>query len=328
MRTGAQSARMVRYYRRIGGLTAPVLLLLFLIWVNPTVAQEGGNQAGLVVQFGDGSLFTACVDLGTDGQATGEEVLRASGLATVIDYGSGFGGGTVCKIGNEGCGFPAEACFCQCTMKPGDPCVYWSYFHQLDGQWRFANQGASVHLVGSGDVEGWSWGLSSVGAGVQPPLIPFEQICSASSQATLPPPATEPPMPTLTATAPAPTATFPPTETPLPTPTPLPTKTRPATGTPPSPSPTPTKTHTPTPSPSPSATPTLEPSLPPTLIPTSQLVASGSEGEKPTAVDQEPSALASPSQDATRTADNATNYVLFGALVVVLVGGLIYLRIR
>src|SRR5689334_8388264 len=50
-------------------------------------AQSGApNQAGLVIDFGDGRVQTYCIDLGDDGQATGEELLRATNLAVIIDY--------------------------------------------------------------------------------------------------------------------------------------------------------------------------------------------------------------------------------------------------
>ncbi len=207
-----------RQFLRVSGLLAASIL----IWLTPTraaLAQDDPHQAGLVVQFGDGTLYTACVDLGPDGQATGEQVLRASGLETIIDYNSGFGGGAVCQIGDQGCNFPAEKCFCQCTLKPGDPCVYWTYFFQRDGEWRYSVEGASRRVVHPGDVEGWAWGLGAVDSGAQPPLIPFEQLCG-------PPPTPPSPSPTPTPTAllampptPSPGATALPTHTPAALPT-------------------------------------------------------------------------------------------------------------
>jgi hypothetical protein len=201
-----QSTQVRRIGRQSQVLTASIFLLAFFSSITLVSAQEGENQAGLVIQFGDGSLFTTCVELGPDGEATGEELLRASGLDSIIDYGSGFGGGTVCKIDAEGCDFPTEKCFCQCTMKPGDPCVYWSYFYLLDGQWRYASQGVSAFIVKSGDVQGWAWGEGAVGTGIRPPLLTFEQICG---------PALDPTHTPTAAVVASPTASLLPSDTPV-----------------------------------------------------------------------------------------------------------------
>ncbi|NCC32338.1 MAG: hypothetical protein EOM24_09975, partial [Chloroflexia bacterium] len=45
---------------------------------------QSSAQAGLVVRFGDGSVRTACVDLGAAGQMTGEQALRYSGLTNIV----------------------------------------------------------------------------------------------------------------------------------------------------------------------------------------------------------------------------------------------------
>jgi hypothetical protein len=186
MKVWTQLVRWCRCHSRRIGPAASLLLLGLLTLSGPVAAQEGETRAGLVVQFGDGTVQTACVDLGSDGEGTGEELLRATGLNVLIDYTSGFGGGTVCKIGGQGCDFPGEDCFCQCSMKPGDPCVYWVYFDQVDGQWRYSNQGASIVVVNPGDVQGWVWGAGSANAGVFPPLITFDQICSGSAAVDAP----------------------------------------------------------------------------------------------------------------------------------------------
>ena len=288
MRT--QSAPSVSSFGRPISLAASIILLVLLGLISPVNAQEDGNQAGLVVQFGDGSLRTTCVDLGPDGQATGEDMLRASGYETLIDYGSGFGGGTVCKVGNEGCDFPAEKCFCECTMKPGDPCVYWSYFHLLDGQWRYSIQSLSNYVVRPGDVEAWVWGLGSAGAGVAPPSVAFEQICDPPPQATQPPSAT---------------AQLPSTSTPAPI--------------------TPTVSS----QPAAAATMTPEPPAePPPVTATTEVVASIAEVEPNTPSDREESVTTLPIQDAAGASNNIASYIVFGVLVVALAGGLIFMRVR
>jgi hypothetical protein len=299
--TGLEGARRQAY-----GLAALLLFLTILGVTVPVAAQDADNQAGLVIQFGDGSLYTACVDLGTDGQATGEDLLRSASLDPVIDYNSGFGGGTVCKIGDDGCSFPADKCFCQCTMKPGEPCVYWTYFHLLDGQWRYANLGASSFIVKPGSVQAWVWGLGGVGSGVQPPNVTFEQICGDSSEATLTPSVAD---------------SLIPTERPLPTRTTLSTllPTTPEA----SPQPTPVTVKTLAPSTMPESKLTALPQQTATAV----RIAAGVAGEQLAPVDHEPP-TPTPLIQEGEDGPNTANYVVFGVLVAILAGGLIFLGIR
>ncbi len=139
------------------------------------------NRAGLVVRFGDGSVQSACIDLGPGGQATGEQLLQRAGLQPVMEYSAL--GGTVCQIGAEGCGFPEQSCWCQCK---GDPCVYWQYFQQVDGGWVYATIGASTRIVQAGQVDGWAWGAGDGSDGAQPPLLTLAEICTAPSTAIEP----------------------------------------------------------------------------------------------------------------------------------------------
>jgi hypothetical protein len=291
-----QPIRMVRSIGQFIGLVASVGILAFFGAGDVSLAQDDGNRAGLVVQFGDGSLFTACVELGPAGTATGEEVLQSSGLTALIDYGSGYSGGTVCKIEGEGCDFPAENCFCQCTMKPGDPCIYWSYFHLVDGQWRYSPQGASMYEVAPGDVEGWAWGLGSSGTGVAPPVIPFEEICYPAPEVTE----------TYTPTAQAPTAAGASSE------------------------PAATETLTPTSSSSPPGAERAESTKPAAPTPTSGQTAAGGEEASTTPVDTEaPTAVSSEQSAASDDASsNSFGYIVFGVLAVALVAGLIFVRAR
>ena len=228
---------------------------------------EQGARAGIVIDFGDGVVHTACVDLGADGQATGEEVLAAAGFDVLIEYSPM--GGAVCKIGGQGCNYPGQPCWCECMSSP---CVYWSYNYLQNGQWLYSSLGASTRTVRHGDVEGWAWGAGTVAQGAAPPLRTFEQICT-------PPTATPTwtPLPTNTP-LPTPTWTPWPTNTPLPTPTwtPWPTNTPPPTPTW-TPIPAlqgagalPTDTPTATPAPVEAATASATPTTEPTLLPASQ----------------------------------------------------------
>jgi energy-coupling factor transport system substrate-specific component len=245
-----------RLWRR--ALLGALLLLVVAATGGAAQGPEQGNRAGIVIDFGDGVVYTSCVDLGADGQATGEEVLATAGFDVLIEYSPM--GGAVCKIGNQGCNFPGQPCWCECMSSP---CVYWSYNHLQNGQWLYSSLGASSYIVRAGAVEGWAWGAGTVAQGAAPPLYTFDQLCAA---------------PTAT-----PTWTAVPTNTPLPTATwtPWPTNTPPPTATPtwtPIPSPTalaalPSVTATATPSWTPSPTPTGTPTGTPTATVTPSVLA-------------------------------------------------------
>ena len=194
-------------------LLMALLILLAADSCPPVAEAEGPNQVGLVVQKGDGSYVTRCIEF-SEPQITGYEVLVRSGLTLEISIGGM--GAFVCGIDDEGC--PATDCMCDY------PPNYWSYWHLSGGQWVYSQMGVGGYMVSPGSVEGWSWG-----AGTPPAVIPMEQICV--------PPATDTPIPTATRTpSPTASATPTPTETWTPSPTasatPAPTDTQPPSATP------------------------------------------------------------------------------------------------
>ena len=161
------------------GTTLAVVLLLLVGGSSTAVAQtsESVNRAGLVVQHGDGSIATRCVEF-TESEITGVELLRRSGLSLTVDPTMGFGA-AVCKIDGEGCDYPKEKCWCQCQ---GSPCVYWTYAHlKADGTWQLAGIGATARRLRHGDVDGWAWGPGTPGSGVTPPPITFDEICPSET---------------------------------------------------------------------------------------------------------------------------------------------------
>jgi hypothetical protein len=147
---------------------------------------EGANRAALVVRYEDGSVQTRCVAF-SEAEIRGDELLERSGLAPVISS-----EGTVCSIGGLGCA--SDDCFCRC---PFPECEYWAYYHWRDGAWSYSSIGAASHRVNDGALEGWSWGQGNFRQGVEPPVVPFEQICQAAADgiSALPPAATEKPIP-------------------------------------------------------------------------------------------------------------------------------------
>ncbi len=131
------------------------LVILCLSWAGSWArssraansAQQG--QAGVVVQFADGSYVARCVPFDGD-SITGLDLLLQSGLSTSRS------GSMICRIENNGCNYPGEPCFCQCSgSTPG--CSFWSYWQWQEERWVFSSSGAADHHMRSGEVAGWHW---------------------------------------------------------------------------------------------------------------------------------------------------------------------------
>ncbi|MDR3562493.1 MAG: hypothetical protein P4N59_13815 [Negativicutes bacterium] len=161
----------------------------------------GANRVGLLVSYGNGTVKKQCISF-SKSSISGLAVLQTSGLPLAVDYGSM--GAEVCKIGKVGC--PVKNCFCD------SPPNFWAYWHLVNGQWTFAQLGASNYNVSDGAVEGWVWGT---GQSNPPAQISFDQICAALPTSTTAPPTQVPGI----------TSTKSPTKTPGPTKTPAPTQT-------------------------------------------------------------------------------------------------------
>jgi hypothetical protein len=152
-----------------------VLITLIAAILTPAPGQtQEPNHAGLVVQFPDGRVETACIAFSED-ELTGADLLGRSDLPTILDYSTGLGA-KVCKISDTGCNYPGEDCWCQCQ---GSPCAYWNYWLLKNGQWAYSPLGAGSRRLGNGDVDGWAWG-----DGQQPPRISLDEICQREVEAT------------------------------------------------------------------------------------------------------------------------------------------------
>jgi hypothetical protein len=157
---------------------AGILMCLMLMGVvvsgMPAFSQaQAVNHAAVVVQAATGQVQTACVAF-TEPEITGYDLLLRSDMDTTVAV---DGNGTaVCAIGETGC--PANDCFCQCT---GADCVYWSYWHQLAGEWQYAKGGAGQYAITDGMVDGWVWGSGSVTTADSPPLLSFAEVCTESN---------------------------------------------------------------------------------------------------------------------------------------------------
>lgn len=154
---------------------------------------QSANRAGLVVRFGDGHSEATCVNF-AEPSITGYELLRRSGQPISADLSNGMGV-AICKIGSDGCSFPAQDCFCKFVTEQS----YWSYWTMRAGNWAYQSAGASGVPVKNGDIQGWSWarGTQTGPAANKPPVIALDQICGVTSATFVPNTST----PTRTATA-------------------------------------------------------------------------------------------------------------------------------
>ena len=147
-----------------------LLLITLVATFLPAVLAQETKRAALIVVLAGGETVTRCVEFG-EAQISGFELLNRSGLA--VEAGGSNLGASVCRIEETGC--PANNCFCQCA---GGACEYWSYWHLLDGNWRYSQVGAGAYQVGDGAVEGWSWGPGSPDQAPEPPLFTFAEVCA------------------------------------------------------------------------------------------------------------------------------------------------------
>jgi hypothetical protein len=161
-----------------GGLGVGVALVAAcLTGCQPATLTEPG-QAGLVVRGPSGVTRQACVPL-TGKETNGENLLLATGWDVTLDA-SNTMGSIICSIEGEGCDYPAEKCFCQCSALGS--CSYWAYFTMSqDGQWVYSPLGPRAQPVLDEDLHAWVWvsGTSSA-PGAQQALLPsvrFSDVC-------------------------------------------------------------------------------------------------------------------------------------------------------
>lgn len=135
------------------------------------VRADDAPRAGLVLVYGPDDVQTLCIRLDVP-EITGMELLERAGLPVIQESTAGVGS-TVCKIDAVGCDFPGEHCFCQCL---GTPCSFWSYWYWQDGDWVFAQRGATTRRVRDGAIEAWVWGDGQT----SPPIIDPAAICAGA----------------------------------------------------------------------------------------------------------------------------------------------------
>jgi hypothetical protein len=276
--------------------------VLFVLAAFAPVHAQTQHRAGVVVQFSDGSVTTRCVAFNED-SISGYDLLRRARLPIAVEFGS-MGAG-ICKIGNEGCAYPSQPCFCQCQTL-GAGCTYWVYSQLRDGAWTISGLGAGARRVRDGDVDGWAWGKGDGNSGIVPVGVTLDQICSAGAVAEA--------QPTVVVTNTAVPATeAPPTQAPSATP-------MPASG---SASPTPSAatavvTPTATMEPIATATATVLPAVE-TAVPTAMPAADNSRDLRSDPRNEERDRGQQPTT-------NMPGYIIFGVIAIGLIGALAMIR--
>lgn len=284
---------------------------------DPTPARgQPAPDAGVMIRYPDGHVESLCVDI-PPGGITGLEVLQQAGVPLRVE--SQSGGVTVCAIRGQGCPDPTTPCFCQC--QGGGDCLFWTYYHWLNGRWVAATLGASNTTARPGTVEGWGWGAP-------PPAPTGAALCGVAAPApspTVPPPAFTPtprppaaptrrpaPTPTRARPPPPPSATaLSPTLAPPPlSPTEIPSPSSPPAST--------TATPRPPAPPTPTETPTAAP-------PTVSLASATPTAARTTPV---PSPTSTPQPLTPNPGPDLAGLLAFAAIVGVLLGAMGWLRWR
>lgn len=196
----------------VAAIAALCLNLAAAVAIGRPASAQAQNRAGLVVAYANGAIETRCVTF-SEPSITGYELVRRSGLPFSAQV-SGLGA-AMCKIGDEGCSYPAQSCFCMCE-NPASGCGYWIYGQWSGTAWRYAGMGAIARTLSDGQIDGWVWDVVSAdAASVRLPPVTLAQICAPQSPPT-------PSAPTRVVVAPPPATRAPATLAPPPfTPTPL-----------------------------------------------------------------------------------------------------------
>ncbi len=161
--------------RRLAVLLSAVILAILaplapLAPVVPGCAAAGSDHAALVVEHGDGSVATRCVDFSAD-TISGEELLNQSGVAWSSQAFGGFGD-AVCALDGE----PAH--YVDCLGKDN----YWALFvSRRGGPWQLSSVGISTLELADGDAEGFRY-VPDAGTPAQP-VLP-SGVCPAAATPT------------------------------------------------------------------------------------------------------------------------------------------------
>ena len=128
------------------------LAICILLSLAPSVRAASLNQAGLIIDYGDGSTSWVWVPFADD-EITVIDLLEQSQLEVVTVRLGGMGE-AVCQIGPTGCS--VDDCrrkLCQTTSSS----PFWRLMVQDGSEWRMGGSGVSGTRVGDGDIVALSW---------------------------------------------------------------------------------------------------------------------------------------------------------------------------
>ncbi|HQX11615.1 MAG TPA: hypothetical protein PKY66_14445 [Thermoflexales bacterium] len=183
--TGWLKHRGAKPLAALAAITALCLNLAAAIAMSRPASAQAQNRAGLVVAYANGAIETRCVTF-SEASITGYEMMRRSGLAFSAQV-SGLGA-AMCKIGDQGCSYPAQSCFCKCE-NPASGCGYWIYGQWSGSSWRYAGVGAVARTITDGQIDGWVWDVVNAdAAAVRLPAVTLGQICAPQAAPTGSPP--------------------------------------------------------------------------------------------------------------------------------------------
>ncbi|MDZ7727693.1 MAG: hypothetical protein U5Q44_05550 [Dehalococcoidia bacterium] len=137
-----------------------------------TASAAADGEAGLVVDWGDGSTSNYCIAF-QGNSISGEQLLARAGL-NVNQF-----SGLVCGINGVGCQHSGtfNSCTCECQDLGGD-CVYWSFFTKgYGGGWQYSAGGFQGQRVADGEMHAWRWGEGGPSSAPAPAPVSFEQVC-------------------------------------------------------------------------------------------------------------------------------------------------------
>lgn len=137
---------------------------------QPAAINLAQSRAALVVRFGNGPVVEQCIS-STEPEITGYDLLRRSTLPVVAQQ-VGNLGAAICKIGDEGCNYPTEDCFCKSVSEQKS----WNFWVLQNGAWVTAATGAGSAKVVNGVIHGWVWGAGSPTQSMKT----FDQICNSA----------------------------------------------------------------------------------------------------------------------------------------------------
>lgn len=145
------------------------LAVCILLFLAPSARAGSLNQAGLIIDYGNGNTSWVWVPFEGDEIAV-VDLLEQSDL-DVVTVGFGGMGEAVCQIGPTGCS--VDDCRRKlCQTNASSP--FWRLMVQDGDEWRMGSSGVSGTKVGDGDIVALSWN----GSDPELPLISIDELAT------------------------------------------------------------------------------------------------------------------------------------------------------